>query len=201
MTSTFRITFDEEFSEFEHQLAHLAKLMIDRVGALTMQMTLDSSRTITNTSKLHALGREFESKRAELLKDLCPFHDRFDQRQRHEQKKEAVNWIFENEHYIKWKECPGSSACILSGKIGSGRAVMAAKIVSSLKAFTSSDSSVVAGFMCRANDPSSPKYETIMGSITYQLVRSLGRQAEDAVNKYLDNTLGHLIDMTLKALF
>jgi len=112
-----------------------------------------------------------------------------------------VDWILGDAQYIQWLNSALSSKCILSGTIGSGKTVMAANIVSSLQSACSSDS-CVAGFFCRASDPGTLKFDTIMGSIAYQFVRSLGREAADAVNKYLpsQNTPGGVIDMTLKAL-
>ena len=108
LTSTFSITFDKEFNEFEHQLAHLAKLMNQKVRVLTTQIAFSSSSTIAKTSKLLAIGslaareRDYDNRRAKLLNCLCPLQDRLDRRQRHERKKGPVDWIFENPDYISW---------------------------------------------------------------------------------------------------
>lgn len=200
ITSTFSITFDKEFIEFEHQLGNLARLMNQKVSVLTTQIALNSSRTIAKTSKLLSLGtsaareRDLENRRTELLKVLCPFQDRFDRRHRHERKRGLVDWIFENPDYISWAALPSRSipeslqilTLILSGKIGSGKTVAAANIISSLQAsFAKSDPITVAGFFYRNGDPSTLESHTITGSIAYQFIRRLGRKSGDAVNKYL----------------
>lgn len=169
---------------------------------LTTKMALDSGRTIAKASRLLSLGslaareRDLENRRAKLLKSLCPFQDRFDRRQRHERKKGPVGWIFENSHYVSWSKTRSKPAVlrplclILSGKIGSGKTVAAANIFSSLQASSSRTDAgpsceVAAAFFCRAGDPGTLESHTIMGSIVYQFVRSLGNNAGDAVNKYL----------------
>ncbi|KAM7219820.1 hypothetical protein V8F06_004854 [Rhypophila decipiens] len=192
VTSTFTITFDKEFKEFETQLGYLAKLMNQRAKVLTAQATLESSKTLTTASKLLAIGsltarkRDYEKRRANLLKRLCPFQERFDRRQRHERKRGDV------------KRRPS----VLSGNIGSGKTVAAANIISALQAYEDPQSTAVAGFFCRGDDPRTLEADMIIGSLVHQLVRSLGPTAERAINRYTpeNSTPSEVIDTTLKAL-
>lgn len=96
IASTFSIAFDKEFNEFEAKLGHLAKLMNQRAKILATQVALESSKRLVTTTKLLALGsltarrRDYEQRRAKLLKRLCPLQDWFNQRQRHERKRGPV---------------------------------------------------------------------------------------------------------------
>ncbi|KAM7188362.1 hypothetical protein V8F33_010702 [Rhypophila sp. PSN 637] len=179
-----------------------------RAKVLTTQATLESSKTLTTTSKLLAIGsltarkRDYENRRAKLLKRLCPFQDRFDRRQRHERKKGPVHWTFEHGTYKEWKSDVTRHTCVLSGKIGSGKTVAVANIISALQAYEDPKSTAVAGFFCRGDDPRTLEADTIVGSIVHQLVRSLGPTAERAINRYTPetSTLSEVIDATLKAL-
>ncbi|KAK4208281.1 hypothetical protein QBC37DRAFT_392148 [Rhypophila decipiens] len=129
-------------------------------------------------------------------------YDGFDRRQRHERKRGPVHWIFELEKYIGWKSDAKRLPCVLSGKIGRGKTVAAANIISALQAYEDPNSTAVAGFFCRADDPRTLEADTIIGSLLHQLVRSLGLTAERAVNRYTPETTtpSEVIDAALKTL-
>ncbi|KAM7201216.1 hypothetical protein V8F20_004962 [Naviculisporaceae sp. PSN 640] len=207
IASTFSITFDKESKEFEAQLGHLAKLMNERVKILATQVTLDSSKKLVTATKLLALGsaaarrRDYEQRRAKLLKRLCPIQDRFDQRQRHERKRGPVHWIFEDTNYQRW-EHGDYTACLVSGNIGSGKTVVTANIISALQANRDSGWTAVAGFFCRRDEPRSLEPDIVIGSLIHQLVRSLGSTAERAIKRYTpgSTSASELFDYTLRAL-
>lgn len=72
--------------------------------------------------------------------------------------------------YQRWKTCSSASTLIYTGKLGSGKSVLLANIVDDINLTTENGKALVAYFFCRHDITESLLAQTILGSLTRQLL-------------------------------
>lgn len=77
------------------------------------------------------------------------------------------------DEYTDWKKSTSSGTFVLSGKLGSGKSVSLANIVDDLSLLVKKRDTVVAYFFCRYDIPESLNAQTVIGSLTRQLLHSI----------------------------
>ncbi|RMZ68741.1 hypothetical protein GMOD_00002567 [Pyrenophora seminiperda CCB06] len=82
--------------------------------------------------------------------------------------------------YQEWKDGSHPGTLFYIGKLGSGKSVLLANIVSDLNLFTEKDPPLVTYFFCRHDIPESLQTRTIIGSLARQLLRTITDLSESA---------------------
>lgn len=182
IASGFMQSLDQDFSDFETGVGQWASLMNATVTALMAKGHIDSEQTITAHYNIFSSlmrdnrERQFEERRLRLLKKLSPSQDEFESIWRREQKKGSVNWVFQEDAYVKWKNDDIDGTLVITGSLGSGKTVLMANLVRDLYNYSKSASSspVVASFFCQYRNKKTLVAEVIIGSLMHQIVRDLG---------------------------
>lgn len=186
---------DSNLTKYQTDLESWGNAIKDEVGLL-MAMRLEEESS--NNSQFRPISRKFFKKasnqqsiqaRQQVL-DLCSTHDYLVAWKQTRRVGQTTRFLH-CPHYQAWrsmlstKDSPegnvSSPTLIFTGKLGAGKSVMLASIVSDLHLHNQSGAIPVIFFFIRPDISDSLKAETVMGSITRQLlsrVSALERQAE-----------------------
>lgn len=96
--------------------------------------------------------------------DSCSTYD-FETTWKQTQKLGSTSLLSSSNDYQQWKKLTTSSSILFSGKIGAGKSVTMANVVSDLNY---NKEAVVLYFFCRYDIPESLKHQTILGSLARQ---------------------------------
>ena len=190
----FRSYKESTFTEIKEKLEdqkHIISAEVSCESAKLQKITQEKlSRSLCEITKLqhHAeklsqeQARELESKRR-LLKqqarvrflDSCSTYTYYTALKQ-ARRRGSVKWIFENEKYKLWVQEPDSILCC-SGILGAGKSVLTASVIAALLGH--GRGTIVAYFFCRYEDRESLRPETVIRSITRQVLQSTLINFED----------------------
>ena len=171
--------FDSKFGGFQTNLAKLATTIREDVSLESKRLqNLDykeASRFRTLATKFsEAAARDLEKansrRKQKALRQSLDSCSTYNHQTAWKQacKKGSVSWIFNEDAYIQWQQETGSSTLHCSGILGSGKTVLAAKVVESLCLLPSNP--IVIYFFCRCDEVQSLQARTIVGSISRQML-------------------------------
>ncbi|KAL9095283.1 MAG: hypothetical protein Q9165_002539 [Trypethelium subeluteriae] len=150
------------------------------------EVNLQVAKTIEEeaqgNSRIRTLSRKFlqsksvhEKMRTKIqLLDLCSMYDH-ETTWKQTRKVGNATLFSRSPEYQTWKDRANTSrsTLIFSGKIGCGKSVLLANIVDDLNLHLRGESTTVAYFFCRYDNPDSLRARTILGSLARQLLRPI----------------------------
>ncbi|TLD19636.1 hypothetical protein PspLS_09440 [Pyricularia sp. CBS 133598] len=183
-------TLDSELKDLEEDLNHWAIKIDNKARVLTASSNLSVERLLETRfnifssaeSKLIAL----EKMRLLIKRSICPQEARFKDAWRRQRKKGSIDWIFPLPECSSWESAEASTTLWITGILGSGKTVAMANIVGRLCPQTSQEprsQTIIASFFCEYENRETLKMETIVRSITYQIVDSLDAKSLPEVLK------------------
>ena len=190
----FRSYKESTFTEIKEKLEDQKRIISAEVScesAKLQKITQEKlSKSLSEITKLqrHAeklsqeQARELENKRR-LLKqqarvrflDSCSTYTYYTALKQ-ARRQGSVNWIFEHYIYKLWVQEPKSTICC-TGILGSGKSVLTASVVAAL--LGRGNGTIVAYFFCRYEDRESLRSETVIRSITRQVLQSIAIDFEN----------------------
>jgi ankyrin repeat protein len=133
MASSFVLSFEKAFSNFEKDLGYWANAINEKTRLLTAKSQLESQSAIGKLLTTAELHRYIHKERCiQLLSRLSPQQEEFDCAWRRQRRKGSVSWILREARYIAWKNSTSSSFLWLSGSLGTGKSVAMANIAGNL---------------------------------------------------------------------
>ena len=134
---------------------------------LTLEQKEASSYRFWSRSRSQERDKQLAlQKRSQLLRSCSTYNHKRAWEQA--QKQGWSSWIFQTEQFHLWQKATFPGTILrLSGRLGTGKTIVAANVVSEL---VRQDDTVVAYFFCRFDEPQSLKSRNIIGSILRQLL-------------------------------
>lgn len=97
--------------------------------------------------------------------------------------------------YQEWRDGSQSSSLIYTGKLGSGKSVLLANIVSDLSLSSEKERFLIAYFFCKHDVPESLQARTIIGSLARQILCSVSDLSKPAQSCQYTHTTGDVEDV------
>ncbi|MCJ1229129.1 hypothetical protein MMC12_005794, partial [Toensbergia leucococca] len=200
ISSAFLKPFDVEFAPFQGQLQSLSQAIRDETSLAANRaqeqefqlqaferreaskerslLSVFRDRTAqeqeeTQRWRLDAKSRKLKETRRTFLDALSAYDHQTAWKQARKQCLIGTStWIQHTQSFIDWLRRSSSASLWCTGKLGSGKTVSAACVVTHLMTEVSSND-VISFFFCRYDDPFSLKARTIIGSLLRQLLNDL----------------------------
>ncbi|KAI1275482.1 hypothetical protein F5Y07DRAFT_409313 [Xylaria sp. FL0933] len=130
--------------------------------------------------QLETESRRTRQRKQQVLDALSP-HDHIKQLKQNQRKRyrDTAKWIFQIPEFGNWAERLDTTILWCSGKIGSGKTVIAASVIDHLLLTKSDPDDVVSFFFIRSDDRASLKADTVLKSILRQRLPSAAELTDD----------------------
>jgi Cdc6-like AAA superfamily ATPase len=201
-TGSIISSFDDEFLPFKQKMGVWAGLIDHKAKILIAQAQTRSEATAVRTSRalewlVGSRNNHYRDRLALALAELSPHQRKYDSTWRRQRKKGLSEWIREETLYRQWRisqashDNPSVQQClVIHGKLGSGKTVLMANIVgdlycldtepgqTNLSSSASNMQTAVATFFCQHDNEQALDSDTIIRSISHQLLRSSAADPE-----------------------
>ncbi|RBR10780.1 uncharacterized protein FIESC28_09311 [Fusarium coffeatum] len=163
-------------AESDHRNRELQKLENGEAEKSRRSMGHFMSRTETRFDKMHqsqlARDVEMERERRQRLLDSLSTHDYMKPLKQARQKRypQSAGWIFGTHEFKRWAAAETSPLLWCSGKMGSGKTILAASVIDFLLTERSQHKRTVTFFFSRFDDPESLRAEVILRAVARQMV-------------------------------
>ena len=206
------LPFDSQFKSHKDALFRIARAIAEEVSLASSRTQRQEAilnslerkensrfRTLAMRNREHALAEigsiSARQKRLDLLNKLCSYDHSTAWRQA--RNKGNVKWILDDAVYRKWKKTISASApIVLEGKIGSGKTVLMASVIADI--MLDKNAACVAYFFCRFDDTESLRAETVIGSISRQLISNEDLHMLSSIDDH--PSIHKMLEVTLQAL-
>ncbi|KAH7226708.1 hypothetical protein BKA60DRAFT_659394 [Fusarium oxysporum] len=181
---------NRELQRIEQDQAEKSRLSLGRF----MSRTRDDFDTMRQSQVLG--NQQLEKEKNQKLLDSLSSHDYLKPLKQARQKRypQSADWIFDTGEFKRWAEGTAARFLWCSGKMGSGKTILAASVIDYLLTKPSQAGSRVTFFFSRFDEPESLTAETTLRAIAKQLIypRDISDYIKQALEK-VQNANGEVL--------
>ncbi|RFN47649.1 nacht domain protein [Fusarium flagelliforme] len=163
-------------AESEHRNRELQRLEIGEAEKSRRSLNRFMTRTRTQFDTMHqsqlVRDEELEREKKQKLLDSLSSHDYMKSFKQARQKRypQSASWIFDTNEFENWAEGKTSPLLWCSGKMGSGKTILAASVIDFLLTKRSRTKGTVMFFFPRFDYPESLRAETTLRAVVRQII-------------------------------